>query len=176
MLMRDQELLANVRLVLFDFDGVFTDNTVYVCEDGRESVRCWRSDGLGLAALRKSGVECMIISTETNPVVAARSKKLKLDCHQAVTDKAEAVIAVCEELKVSAEQTMFVGNDVNDIPAFHVVGIPVAVADAYPAVSPYIRWRTKKPGGYGAVREICDLILEAKYASLPDRNQEMSFE
>ena len=156
------ELLSTVRLVAFDFDGVFTDNTVFTTQTGDESVRCWRSDGLGLDRLRSIGIQTSIISTEMNPVVAVRAKKLKLICRQGVEDKAAGIIAVCKEFQVNPLHTMFVGNDINDIPAFQSIGIPVGVADSYPEIYPYIVFRTKKPGGYGAVREICDLVFNAR--------------
>jgi YrbI family 3-deoxy-D-manno-octulosonate 8-phosphate phosphatase len=156
------DLLSTVRLIAFDFDGVFTDNTVYVSQDGVESVRCWRSDGLGLARLCSVGVQALIISTESNPVVSARAHKLKLPYKQGVEDKAFGILAACNELKIPPQQTMFVGNDINDIPAFQSIGIPVGVADAYPDIYPYILYRTQKPGGFGAVREICDLVYNAR--------------
>ena len=158
----NKELLASVRLIAFDFDGVFTDNTVYVTQDGVESVRCWRSDGLGLSRLQSVGVQAFIISTEANPVVTARAKKLKMPCKQGIEDKAATILETCRELGIASEQTMFVGNDINDIPAFKSVGVPVAVADAYPEVYPHVIYRTEKPGGFGAVREVCDLIFHAK--------------
>lgn len=157
-----ETLLAKVELVAFDFDGVFTDNCVYVSEDGVESVRCWRSDGLGLAMLRESGVEAAIISTEVNPVVTARARKLKLECVQGVDDKKAAVLALCERKGVAPEVTMFVGNDINDIPALRAIGVPAAVADAYPDILPHVALRTRRPGGQGAVREICELIVHAR--------------
>lgn len=160
--MIDSETLASVELIAFDFDGVFTDNMVYVTQGGIESVRCWRSDGLGLARLRSVGVQAFIISTEANPVVTARAKKLKLPCKQDVEDKAKTILDTCRDLGIAPGQTMFVGNDINDIPAFQSIGVPVAVADAYPEVDPYVIYRTNKPGGYGAVREICDLVFFAK--------------
>ena len=160
--MINQDLLKNVKLIAFDFDGVFTDNTVYVSEIGTESVRCWRSDGLGLSRLGDLGVKFLIISTEINSVVGARANKLKIAFKQGVLDKAKVILATCIELGVSPMNTMFVGNDINDIPAFKSVGIPVAVADAYPEVFSYVLFKTEKTGGYGAVREICDLVFEAK--------------
>jgi len=156
------DLLSSVRLIAFDFDGVFTDNTVYVTQEGIESVRCWRSDGLGLSRLRSVGVQALIISTEINPVVSARAQKLKLPCKQGVEDKAAAILATCKELDATPQETMFVGNDINDIPAFRSVGVPVAVADAYPEIYPYVLYRTQRPGGFGAVREICDLVYNAR--------------
>ncbi len=160
--MISQEILESVKLIAFDFDGVFTDNTVYVAQDGTESVRCWRSDGLGLSRLRSVGVQAFIISTETNPVVMARAKKLKMPCKQCIEDKAAAILETCQDLAVSPGQTMFVGNDINDIPAFTSIGVPIAVADAHPDVYPHVLYRTKKAGGFGAVREVCDLIFHAK--------------
>jgi 3-deoxy-D-manno-octulosonate 8-phosphate phosphatase (KDO 8-P phosphatase) len=156
------EALAAVQIVAFDFDGVFTDNSVYVTQDGIESVRCWRSDGIGLTRLKNLGVHLFILSTEVNPVVTMRANKLKVACRQGVEDKAVAIRDISRELGVAMEHVMFVGNDINDIPAFNVVGLPVAVADAYPEVLPHIRVQTQKKGGYGAVREVCDLVFEAR--------------
>lgn len=160
------EVLAAVQLVAFDFDGVLTDNAVYVTQDGVESVRCWRSDGLGLARLKSLGVHLFIVSTEQNPVVTARAKKLKIACRQGIEDKAAAIRDISRELSVALEHVMFVGNDINDIPAFKSVGLPVAVADAYPEVLPHVRMQTRKAGGYGAVREVCDLVFEARNGQL----------
>ena len=168
--MLNNDLLSTVRLIAFDFDGVFTDNAVYVAQDGVESVRCWRSDGLGLARLRSVGVQAFIISTETNPVVTARAQKLKLPCKQGVEDKAAGILATCAELQIAPQHTMFVGNDINDIPAFQSIGVPVGVADAYPEIYPYVLYRTQKPGGFGAVREICDLVFNASKASQATKN------
>ena len=159
--MLSDDLLASIRLVAFDFDGVFTDNTVYISQDGIESVRCWRSDGLGLSKLSDIGVQAVIVSSETNPVVTARAEKLKLTCKQGVEDKAAEILTICQELQIDPQQTMFVGNDINDINAFKSVGVPVAVADAYPEINPHVVYHTKKPGGFGAVREVCDLIVDA---------------
>ena len=153
---------SSVRLVAFDFDGVFTNNTVQVNQDGIESVQCWRSDGLGIARLRSIGVQTMIISTETNLVVSARAAKLKMPCKQGIEDKALTILETCTELNIDPQHAMFVGNDINDIPAFKAIGFPVAVADAYPEVLPFVCHQTTKPGGYGAVRELCDLIYAAQ--------------
>lgn len=165
--MRDSDVpddsgLANVRLVVFDFDGVFTDNAVWVFQDGTEAVRCTRADGIGLSLLREAGIETAIISTETNPVVGARAAKLRLHCIQSCPDKAVAVRALAAERGVPLELTAFVGNDVNDLPALSVVGVPVLVADAHPSVCHIPALRTERSGGHGAVREICDRILRAR--------------
>lgn len=160
------ELLERIRLVVFDFDGVFTDNMVYVTESGVESVRCWRSDGLGLSRLQTVGVHVLIVSTETNPVVMMRARKLKCPCRQGVDDKAVAILDACRELDVEPGQVAFVGNDINDIPAFKTVALPIAVADASTEVYPFVLHRTVKAGGLGAVREVCDLVFHAKQGAL----------
>lgn len=156
--------LAGVRLVVFDFDGVFTDNTVWVTQDGVESVRCWRSDGLGLSRLKAEGVPVVIVSTESNAVVSARARKLDVPVQQGVADKGEAVRRMCAERGLDSSDVMYVGNDINDIPAFRAVGLPVAVADAHPAVKPYVVLHTTRPGGFGAVREVCDWLVDARQA------------
>lgn len=160
--MIENKILKAVQLVAFDFDGVFTDNRVITSHDGTESVSCWRSDGIGISRLSKIGIKVVIISTETNPVVRMRAQKLKIQCYQAVEDKSEKILELCKIHNTSNINTMFVGNDINDIPAFKSVGIPVGVQDCYLEIEPYILFKTNKPGGYGAVREICDLIYFAK--------------
>lgn len=167
------EILADVRLVALDFDGVFTDNTVYVTQDGVESVRCWRSDGIGLTRLRGVGVHTLILSTEVNPVVTARANKLRIPCIQGVEDKAAAIINTCIELGIAPRQAVFLGNDINDVPAFKAVGLPIAVADAYPEILPHVLYRTIENGGHGAVREVCDLIYHAKQGTLPGRGADV---
>jgi YrbI family 3-deoxy-D-manno-octulosonate 8-phosphate phosphatase len=153
------ERIRVVRLVAFDFDGVFTDNCVYVFEDGREAVRCSRSDGLGLRRLEQLGIEPYIISTEVNPVVSARSRKLRIACIQNSADKQAALMQLIQERGLTLEQVAFVGNDINDLPCLKSVGLPIVVQDAHPEVIPYARYRTTTRGGAGAVREICDLFV-----------------
>ena len=150
-----------VKLVAFDFDGVFTDNCVYVSQDGIEMVRCWLSDGLGLSRLQEKGIHAVIISTEKNPVVAARAKKLNLPFLQGVENKATAILSTCKGLGIAPDLAAFVGNDINDIAALKIVGLPIVVADAYPEVRAFSLYITAKPGGFGAVREVCDLIYDA---------------
>lgn len=159
-----RERLLGIKLVAFDFDGVFTDNTVYVSETGAEMVRCSRADGLGLRRLESVGIKPLIISTETNPVVARRGKKLAVDVHHGCTDK----FALLHELLISHglefEQVAFVGNDVNDEVCLRAVGLPITVADAHPDVIGLGMYRTRLAGGRGAVREVCDLIASASGA------------
>jgi len=153
---------AKTQLIIFDFDGVFTDNRVAVADDGTEIVSCWRSDGLGLSRIKALNINLYIISTELNPVVSVRATKLGVQCKQGVENKAMAVVAICEQLRVMIKDTVFLGNDINDVSALQLVGMPVVVNDAYPEVLPFAKYRTRKRGGYGAVRELCDIIYKAK--------------
>ncbi|MFC1544730.1 KdsC family phosphatase [Gemmatimonadota bacterium] len=153
-----QSLVIRTHLIVFDFDGVFTDNTVWVNQHGEESVRCWRGDGIGLRILDRLGVEYMVISTEKNPVVGARCAKLGLEYRQGCENKAAILREEVKKKKHSADQVAFVGNDVNDRECLQAVGFPIVVADAHPEVRPLARYITEKPGGFGAVREVCDLF------------------
>lgn len=155
------ELFRNVQLVAFDFDGVFTDNAVYVFDDGTEAVRCFRGDGIGLNKLKKAGIETVIISTETNPVVTARSKKLGIRCIQGCNDKLNVLRSIAEQSGISLEYVAFVGNDINDLDCLKSVGLPVVVADSMEDVKPYAKVVLTNKGGNGAVREFCNMIWEA---------------
>ena len=155
---------AGIRALILDFDGVLTDNTVTVSSDGVESVACWRSDGIGTAALQAVGIPVVVLSKERDPVVAVRCNKLGLPFHQGVDEKLPRLIEILSELNVDPEHTAYVGNDINDMECLHHVGLPVAVADAHPMVFAGARYVTKASGGRGAVREVCDLILEASAA------------
>lgn len=155
-------LIRQVRLVVFDFDGVFTDNAVYVSQDGTEMVRCWRSDGLGLRLLPGLGVQAMVLSTEENPVVSARCRKLKLTCVQGVADKAARLGEILVERGLRPEEVAYVGNDINDEGALKLAGLPVVVSDAHSSVVGLAKWQTDARGGYGAVREICDRFFAVR--------------
>ena len=150
------------QLVVFDFDGVFTDNTVWTDQQGNESVRCWRSDGLGLAKLKKINIPVYVLSTEANPVVQARCKKLNIPCLSGLDDKAQALQQLAKDLGVSLERTVYVGNDINDVECLKLVGYSLAVADAYPEAIAAAKQQTAKPGGFGAVREVCDWVLAGR--------------
>lgn len=154
--------LDGIALVVLDFDGVLTDNGVWISQDGAEMVRCDRSDGLGIAALTAAGMPVAVLSTETNPVVAARCRKLRIPCVQGVSDKAVALLDLLADRGVDASAVAYVGNDVNDLGCLRLVGLPVAVADAYPEVLKVATLVLSRPGGHGAVREFCDLLLAAR--------------
>ncbi len=163
-----EKIIGSIRLIAFDFDGVFTDNMVYVLQDGTEAVRCFRSDGLGLQKLEQLGIETVIISTEANPVVSARARKLKIRCIQNCEDKRTALEDVAKETGISLDEVAFVGNDINDLPCLTCVGLPIVVQDAYPEVIEHAFYRTSRPGGYGAVREVCDLFEQVLSTGRPD--------
>lgn len=154
-------LLRSVRLLVLDFDGVMTDNRVLVMEDGREAVLCNRGDGMGLEMLRKAGLPVIVISKEVNPVVGARCRKLKLRCEQGIEDKLGVLTSVVDELGLSLPQVAYIGNDVNDLACMTAVGVPISPADGHPEALRAARIVTDLPGGMGAVREICDLLLTA---------------
>jgi 3-deoxy-D-manno-octulosonate 8-phosphate phosphatase (KDO 8-P phosphatase) len=159
-----EQLLARVRLAVFDFDGVFTDNRVWVNERGEEALAFSRSDGLGLRRLDDVGVRYVIVSMEQNPIVGARAKKLQADCVQGIADKLAVVRERTAQAGVSLEDTAFIGNDINDAECLRVVGCPVVPADAWPEVKPLARWVLTRGGGDGCVREFCDGVWEAQKA------------
>ena len=162
---RAKAQLRRVGMLALDFDGVMTDNRVLVLEDGREGVLCNRSDGLGLDRLRHSGLPLAVISKEVNPVVSARCRKLKLPCEQGIDDKLTVLKRIAGEHGVALADVAYVGNDINDLACLTAVGIPIAPADAYPEVLRVAHIVTAANGGFGAVREVCDLILAAKAGS-----------
>ena len=149
-----------IRLLVLDFDGVLTDNRVWVDQDGREMVAANRSDSLGINRLRQAGVETVVISLETNPVVAARCRKMNIPWIQGENDKATALRKLLQERNINANEAVFLGNDVNDLPCFPLVGWAVAVADAMPDVTRQADFVLTRSGGQAAVRELCDLIME----------------
>ncbi len=151
--------LNEIDAVIFDFDGVLTDNKVLVSEDGTEAVFCNRSDGLAFDFLRTMKVPVYIMSTEANPVVRVRAKKLNIPVFNAVGNKGELLIKLCNDKKYKLGKVMFVGNDINDIPAMLKVGISVAVADSHKKVLEIADIKLSKIGGSGIVREIIEEII-----------------
>ncbi len=149
-----------VELVVLDFDGVLTDNRVWVDGDGRELIAANRGDGWGIARLSELGVEVLILSTETNPVVTARAKKLKLDVEQGIGDKASALKRILGDRKLNPQNVIYVGNDVNDLPCFPLVGYAFGVQDAHADVICAADYVLASKGGHGAVREVCDILQD----------------
>lgn len=157
-----ERTLGAIKLLALDFDGVLTDNRALVDQEGKEAVRVNRSDGWGIARLKEAGVRVIVISTETNPIVAARCRKLEIDCFQSAGDKLAVLQEFAAQHQLDRHDIAFVGNDVNDLACLEWVGLPIVVADAHPRVRAIAARITKHKGGDGAVREIADWMLEAQ--------------
>ncbi|MEV0975047.1 N-acetylneuraminate synthase family protein [Microtetraspora glauca] len=158
----DEPLPIDVDAVVTDFDGVHTDDRAYVDSEGREMVAVSRSDGMGVALLKRSGVRLLVLSTERNPVVAARARKLGVPVLQGLNAKETALRDWLAIEGLDPARVAYVGNDVNDLGCMALVGWPVAVPDAHPRVRAAARVVLTHAGGAGAVRELCDRVLAAR--------------
>lgn len=155
-------LARDIQFVVFDFDGVFTDNRVLVLQDGSEGVFCSRADGLGLEQIKKIGIHVLVLSKEKSPVVTARCNKLAIPCIQGSDDKVNALMLESDRLAIPLKNIAYVGNDINDLECLKIVGLPVAVSDAHPEVLAVSLHITKAQGGYGAVREFCEFLIDTR--------------
>jgi len=157
-------LPEKIDLIISDFDGVITDNRVWVDQHGTEFVAAYRSDSIGVQALRAMGIDVMILSSEPNRVVEARARKMGVQVIHGVGihDKGRVMREVLEQKNIKAENVIYIGNDLNDLPCFEITGWSVAVADAYPEVTRAADFVLSKAGGHGALRELCDLLLRRK--------------
>jgi YrbI family 3-deoxy-D-manno-octulosonate 8-phosphate phosphatase len=150
---------TKVSAFVTDFDGVHTDNLATVDQHAIESVTVNRSDGLGLAALRATGIPMLILSTERNSVVAARAEKLGVECVHGSDDKLSSLREWAERNGIPPKEILYIGNDTNDLGCLGYVGWPVAVSDSHPAVLNSGAIVTTRPGGLGAIREVTDHLL-----------------
>ncbi|MFF5450383.1 cytidylyltransferase domain-containing protein [Streptomyces sp. NPDC012950] len=160
---------ADVDAVVLDFDGTQTDDRVHLDAEGREFVSAHRGDGLGIAALRRAGLPVLILSTEQNAVVAARARKLRIPVLHGIDRKDRALKEWCEAEGIDPQRVLYAGNDVNDLPCFHLVGWPVAVSSAHDSVRAAARAVTVTPGGAGAIREIAAWLLGPELDHTPAR-------
>ena len=164
---RRQLLPSSVAAIVFDFDGVFTDDSVCIDQHGVESVVCRRDDGMGIQRLAAIGLPMLVLSGEANPVVAARCQKLGIECIHGVgakirrMDKKDVLAQWLARRGISPSQVVYVGNDRNDVNCLRWVGCGVAVADAKPAALEAAKIVLSRGGGQGAVREICDMVIDA---------------
>ncbi len=149
-----------IGLVVFDFDGVMTDDRALVLQDGSEGVLVHRGDGMGVERLRKAGVPMLVLSKERNPVVDARCRKLQIPSLQGLDDKWPALQKWLAEHRVDPSSVIYVGNDINDLDCLANVGLSVAVADANPIIRQQAHLTLDRPGGLGAVRELAELVIE----------------
>ncbi|TWU21220.1 N-acylneuraminate cytidylyltransferase [Novipirellula galeiformis] len=152
-------LPKKIELIVFDFDGVFTDDRVLLSEDGVESVACSRSDGMGIKLAREAGIPMLILSTEQNEVVMRRAEKLKLEAIHGVNDKRTTLQNLLDQRNIAWDNVVYVGNDVNDVDCLLHAGCGVAVANANQAASAAANMILGRNGGDNAVRELIDLIL-----------------
>ncbi|WP_110589028.1 KdsC family phosphatase [Microbacterium suaedae] len=165
--MTGEVVAIDVDAVVTDFDGVQTDDTASLSEDGAESVRVSRADGMGVRLLREAGIPVLILSTETNPVVSARASKLRVDVIQASGDKRAALEEWAARAGIPLSRIAYVGNDVNDLGALDAVGWPIVVPGAHPLATASARIVLARPGGHGAVREVAERVLAARAAQSP---------
>lgn len=161
-----QEILnkaAQIRLVIFDVDGVLTDGRLIIGDDGQEYKAFNTKDGHGMKMLRSTGVEIGIITGRTSNVVTLRMEGLGIEhLYQGQQDKLPAYEELKAKLGLKDEQVAYVGDDVVDLPIMCRVGLAMTVADAHPMVKEYAHWQSEYNGGRGAAREACELIMEAQ--------------
>jgi 3-deoxy-D-manno-octulosonate 8-phosphate phosphatase (KDO 8-P phosphatase) len=158
-----QDVLAGIRLIAFDVDGVFTDGRFYLSDDGVESKTFSTQDGFGIRCLIKAGIEVAVISGRKSGAVERRMAELGVPhVIQGCKDKVGAFESLASGLGIAAGECAYVGDDIPDLPLLNKVGFAVAVANAVEAVIEQCDYTTEAGGGFGAVREVCDLLLEAR--------------
>lgn len=151
-----------IQCIIYDFDGVMTDNRVLVDQNGTESVFVNRSDGYAIARIKEMGIRQVIVSTETNPVVERRAEKLHLEVIHGVHDKGVIIREYCAKHHIPLERVLFMGNDLNDLPAYETVGMRAAPADAEREILALADWVSTRNGGYGAIRDLYRMLTEEK--------------
>lgn len=156
------ERARRIRLLVLDVDGVLTDGRLFISPAGEELKVFHVRDGSGLVAVQRAGVTVAIISGRDSAAVTRRAAELGIrHLRQGVADKGAELTALLLELGIAASETACVGDDTPDLPMLRAAGLAVAVADAHPAAKDAAHWITPSPGGRGAVREVCDLLLSA---------------
>jgi N-acylneuraminate cytidylyltransferase len=155
----NRESLKSIKAIVFDFDGVMTDDQVYITETGEEMVMASRSDGMGISALKNAGLKLLILSKERNPVVARRAEKLQIEVIQACDNKLEALTKWLSKNQLPLSQCAYVGNDINDLQCMQAVKLAIAPIDAHPQATQAAHWRLTRAGGKGAIRELSDAII-----------------
>ncbi len=158
------EQLRRVKVIFSDFDGVWTDNTVFVDDSGRESVRFSKDDSLGLSVFREQhNIPVVVVSKERNPVVTVRCNKLCLPVLQAIDDKPSAIVSRLAEMDMDWDDVCYVGNDINDIPCMKLAALSVCPSDAAPEVLPVVDIVLSRPGGGGAIRELFEIFGDSNH-------------
>lgn len=159
---KNRPMPKTIKMIITDFDGVITDGRVWTDENGKETVAASRSDSMRVRQLRERGIEVMILSSEVNPVVKARAEKMGIEAIHGLSlnGKGEALKKFLIEKNLDPAEIIYLGNDFNDLPCFEIAGWSVAVADAYPDVIRAADYVLSLRGGYGALRELCDMVLK----------------
>ena len=147
-----------IKQIFYDFDGVMTDNKVLLTEDGVESVFVNRSDGLAISYFKKIGINQTIISTEKNPVVMKRAKKLEIECFQGIDSKLEKIKTILIESKIEINEVVFVGNDLNDLEVMKYLSNTYCPSDSHPAILKVAKKILSSPGGQGAIMDLYNLL------------------
>lgn len=162
----DRQLSADIRLAAFDVDGVFTDGRFYLSNEGVESKAFFTQDGFGIKRLLAADIAVAVISSRKSGAVETRMRELGVrHVIQGAADKAAAFEAVIASLQLTADECVYVGDDVPDLPVLRRAGFAIAVANAVDEVKMHCDYTTRAPGGFGAVREVCELLLAARTVS-----------
>lgn len=157
------EMAKKIRLIIFDVDGVLTDSGLYFTDDGREFKKFNSKDGLGLSWLAQTDITVAIITGRTSPIVADRMKALNINhVYQGRMNKLETYHNLLDAMQLNHDQVAYVGDDAIDVPIMKECGLPITVADAHDSAKAVAKWVTTNNGGYGAGREVCDLLLSAQ--------------
>jgi 3-deoxy-D-manno-octulosonate 8-phosphate phosphatase (KDO 8-P phosphatase) len=152
-----------IDLIIFDFDGVLTNNSVYLDNNGNELVKCSRSDGLAFDVLRKFNKSVFILSSEKNQVVSARAKKLKVEVIQSIDDKVEAISSILNQSKSSLDRTLYVGNDLNDYQVMQLCRYTACPSDSHQLIKDISNFILYSKGGEGVVRELVEDIFDINF-------------
>ena len=158
----DRKKIRNLVLIVYDFDGVMTDNKVYVDQIGNETVQVNRADGMGISEIKKLDVKQIIISTEKNPVVSVRASKIGIPCLQGVDNKKDVLLDYCRKNNFDLKQVAYIGNDINDKDAMELTDIKYCPSDAHESIKAISDYVLKTKGGQGVIRELLDLIINQK--------------
>ena len=157
------EKASQIKLVVFDVDGVLTDGSLFVGDDGEEYKAFYSRDGLGMKMLQATGVEIAVITARISNVVIHRMESLGIKhIYQGRLEKLPAFETILQELDIRAEHAAYVGDDVIDLPVMQRTGLAIAVHDAHPFVKQHAHWQTPNKGGHGAARDVCELIMQAQ--------------